>query len=69
MSALPPFANEPMLELRRAPIRASLLDALRTLDARLPLHVPVLIAGEPNTAGAGELLSTDPGEPQRLVAP
>ncbi len=68
MSALPPFANEPMLELRRAPIRASLLDALRTLDARLPLHVPVLIAGEPNTAGAGELLSTDPGEPQRLVA-
>jgi len=31
------FANEPVLELRRAPVRESLLAALSDLDARLPL--------------------------------
>ncbi len=53
------FRNEPILELRRAPARESLLEALRGLDAKLPLAVPVLIGGE---RGAGEGLdSTDPG--------
>jgi hypothetical protein len=28
MTPLPPFANEPVLELRRAPVRARLADAL-----------------------------------------
>ncbi len=32
-----PFANEPTLELRRAPARESLLGALRELEPRLPL--------------------------------
>jgi RHH-type proline utilization regulon transcriptional repressor/proline dehydrogenase/delta 1-pyrroline-5-carboxylate dehydrogenase len=60
------FRNEPILELRRAPARESLLEALRGLDARLPLSVPVLIGGE---RGAAEGLdSTDPGTPSRLVA-
>jgi RHH-type proline utilization regulon transcriptional repressor/proline dehydrogenase/delta 1-pyrroline-5-carboxylate dehydrogenase len=60
------FRNEPILELRRAPERESLLAALRELDARLPLSVPVLIGGD---RGATEGLdSTDPGVPQRLVA-
>jgi RHH-type proline utilization regulon transcriptional repressor/proline dehydrogenase/delta 1-pyrroline-5-carboxylate dehydrogenase len=60
------FRNEPILELRRAPVRESLLDALRDLDAKLPVSVPVLIGGE---RGAAEGLdSTDPGAPQRLVA-
>ena len=60
------FANEPVLELRRAPVRASLLAALRALDARLPLSVPVLVGGH---AGLAEGLdSTDPGAPTRLVA-
>jgi RHH-type proline utilization regulon transcriptional repressor/proline dehydrogenase/delta 1-pyrroline-5-carboxylate dehydrogenase len=60
------FANEPHAELRRAPVRDSLVAALRDLDARLPWRVPVLIAGE---RGAEEGLdSTDPGKPDRLVA-
>jgi RHH-type proline utilization regulon transcriptional repressor/proline dehydrogenase/delta 1-pyrroline-5-carboxylate dehydrogenase len=60
------FRNEPILELRRAPARERLLEALRELDARLPLSVPVLVGGE---RGAAEGLdSTDPGTPGRLVA-
>jgi RHH-type proline utilization regulon transcriptional repressor/proline dehydrogenase/delta 1-pyrroline-5-carboxylate dehydrogenase len=60
------FANEPVLELRRAPVRESLLEGLRALDARLPLEVPVLVGGERGTAEG--LDSTDPGDPSRLVA-
>ena len=60
------FRNEPILELRRAPVRYSLLEALDALDSTLPLEVPVLIGGE---RGAVEGIdSTDPGEPDRLVA-
>jgi RHH-type proline utilization regulon transcriptional repressor/proline dehydrogenase/delta 1-pyrroline-5-carboxylate dehydrogenase len=60
------FRNEPILELRRAPARESLLEALSELDSRLPLDVPVLIGGE---RGAVEgIESTDPGAPERLVA-
>nr|MBA3359344.1 L-glutamate gamma-semialdehyde dehydrogenase [Thermoleophilaceae bacterium] len=60
------FLNEPVLELRRAPVRESLLEALRELDSRLPLEVPVLVGGD---RGAIEGLdSTDPGAPSRLVA-
>jgi RHH-type transcriptional regulator, proline utilization regulon repressor / proline dehydrogenase / delta 1-pyrroline-5-carboxylate dehydrogenase len=60
------FRNEPILELRRASQRDSLLAALRELDERLPLSVPVLIGGD---RGAAEGIdSTDPGAPQRLVA-
>ena len=40
------FANEPILELRRAAVRASLVDALRALDAELPLRVPVWIGDD-----------------------
>jgi RHH-type proline utilization regulon transcriptional repressor/proline dehydrogenase/delta 1-pyrroline-5-carboxylate dehydrogenase len=63
---LAPFANEPILELRRAAVRARLDAALRELDATLPIAVPALI-GDGERAGA-ELLSTDPGEPARVVA-
>ncbi|MGH2885294.1 MAG: L-glutamate gamma-semialdehyde dehydrogenase, partial [Solirubrobacteraceae bacterium] len=66
MSTLPPFANEPVLELRRAPVRAELLEALGRLTRTLPLRVPVMIgAGE--RAGE-ELHSTDPGQPDNVVA-
>ena len=66
MPSLPPFANEPVLELRRAPVRAQLEDALGLLDRTLPLHVPVMV-------GSGERLredlhSTDPGDPDSVVA-
>jgi RHH-type proline utilization regulon transcriptional repressor/proline dehydrogenase/delta 1-pyrroline-5-carboxylate dehydrogenase len=63
---LPPFANEPVLELRRAPVRARLADALREHDARGPLRVPVWIAGDTRSGDA--LVSTDPGDPERVVA-
>jgi RHH-type proline utilization regulon transcriptional repressor/proline dehydrogenase/delta 1-pyrroline-5-carboxylate dehydrogenase len=62
----PPFANEPILELRRAPVRESLLEALRSLDARLPLRVPVLIGGSKGADTGFD--STDPGAPSRVVA-
>jgi RHH-type transcriptional regulator, proline utilization regulon repressor / proline dehydrogenase / delta 1-pyrroline-5-carboxylate dehydrogenase len=60
------FRNEPILELRRAPLRESLLEALRSLDARLPLSVPMRIGGD-RSEGEG-VLSTDPGAPDRVVA-
>jgi RHH-type proline utilization regulon transcriptional repressor/proline dehydrogenase/delta 1-pyrroline-5-carboxylate dehydrogenase len=66
VSELPPFANEPVLELRRAPVRASLEAALAELDARLPVRVPVWI-GDERREGDG-LVSTDPGNPDRVVA-
>jgi len=64
--SLPAFRNEPTLELRRAPERDSLLDALRRVDRRLPLRVPVLIGGD--SGAAAGLTSTDPGRPDRVVA-
>jgi RHH-type transcriptional regulator, proline utilization regulon repressor / proline dehydrogenase / delta 1-pyrroline-5-carboxylate dehydrogenase len=61
-----PFANEPTLELRRAPARESLLAAMRELEPRLPLRVPLLVGAERGPhEGFG---STDPGEPERVVA-
>jgi predicted delta-1-pyrroline-5-carboxylate dehydrogenase group 2 len=62
----PPFANEPELELRRAAVRASLAGALEALDAQLPLDVPVIVGTE-ERRGA-ELVSTDPGAPDRVIA-
>jgi RHH-type proline utilization regulon transcriptional repressor/proline dehydrogenase/delta 1-pyrroline-5-carboxylate dehydrogenase len=66
MTSLPPFANEPVLELRRSAVRARLADALAQLDRELPLTVPVMI-GEDQRPG-DELVSTDPGDPERVVA-
>jgi RHH-type transcriptional regulator, proline utilization regulon repressor / proline dehydrogenase / delta 1-pyrroline-5-carboxylate dehydrogenase len=60
------FRNEPILELRRAPVRERLLEALRGLDARLPLEVPVAIGGERGATDGFE--SIDPGTPGRVVA-
>ena len=66
MTSLSDFTNEPVAELRRAPARDRLLDALRDLDTTLPLEVPILIGGD-RGATTG-LISTDPGEPERVVA-
>jgi predicted delta-1-pyrroline-5-carboxylate dehydrogenase group 2 len=61
-----PFANEPHAELRRAPVRDELTTALRDLDTSLPWRVPVMVGAE---SGPDEgLSSTDPGEPERVVA-
>jgi RHH-type proline utilization regulon transcriptional repressor/proline dehydrogenase/delta 1-pyrroline-5-carboxylate dehydrogenase len=61
---LEPFANEPVLELRRAAERGRLTAALETLE--LPLHVPVWIGDERREGD--ELVSTDPSAPERVVA-
>ncbi|MGA9859922.1 MAG: aldehyde dehydrogenase family protein [Solirubrobacteraceae bacterium] len=61
-----PFANEPILEMRRAPVRGGLAAALAQLDAELPLRVPVWI-GEDARQDDG-FASTDPGAPSRVVA-
>src|SRR5579862_2217437 len=64
--SLPPFANEPILELRRGAVRGQLGDALATLDRKLPLTVPVIVGGQERRAD--EFHSTDPGDPDRVVA-
>jgi RHH-type transcriptional regulator, proline utilization regulon repressor / proline dehydrogenase / delta 1-pyrroline-5-carboxylate dehydrogenase len=63
---LPAFTNEPIGELRRAPVRDELLAGLSAVDARLPLRAPVWI-GDGERHG-DQLLSTDPGGPDRVVA-
>ncbi len=63
---LPPFSNQPLLELRREDERVRLLDALSAVDRGLPLDVPVLIAGDARSGQ--EIDSVDPGQPSRLVA-
>ncbi|MEA2376009.1 MAG: RHH-type transcriptional regulator, proline utilization regulon repressor / proline dehydrogenase [Thermoleophilaceae bacterium] len=63
-----PFANEPTLELRRADARESLLGALRELEPRLPLEVPVLVGDDRSGGCVGTFQSTDPGQPERVVA-
>ena len=63
-----PFANEPIVELRRAPLRARLADALAALDAELPLTVAVTIGGETRAPAGDAFASTDPGAPDRVVA-
>ena len=63
---LEPFANEPLLELRRREVRERLAAALRELDATLPLRAPVLL-GTQRREGE-ELVSSDPGSPERAVA-
>jgi RHH-type proline utilization regulon transcriptional repressor/proline dehydrogenase/delta 1-pyrroline-5-carboxylate dehydrogenase len=61
-----PFANEPVLELRRGTVRAQLAGALAAHDARGPLRVPVWVGNERREGS--ELISTDPGKPDRVVA-
>src|SRR3954466_6969539 len=60
-----PFANEPILELRRASERQKLLDGLARLQPKLPIDVPILVGGDERHGD--ELVSTDPGNPQRVV--
>ena len=61
------FINEPLLELRRAPVRADLTDALATLDAQLPWRVPVIVGGERRDEPT--FTSHDPGDSRRRTSP
>ena len=63
---LAPFANEPILELRRSSVRAGLDAALAAVDSSLPLAVAVRIGGGDRQGSA--LISTDPGAPEHEVA-
>jgi RHH-type proline utilization regulon transcriptional repressor/proline dehydrogenase/delta 1-pyrroline-5-carboxylate dehydrogenase len=63
---LPPFRNEPVLELRRASEREKLLEGLAWLDERLPIKAPVWIGTDRRDGDA--LVSTDPANPERVVA-
>ena len=63
---LTPFKNEPILELRRGPVRAQLHGALEAFDAEPVIQVPVWVGD--GTRNGGALLSVDPGEPERVVA-
>jgi len=63
---LPPFTNEPALELRRAPERSALLDALGELDAAGPVRAPVWVGAE--RRDAEQLVSSSPADPARVVA-
>jgi RHH-type proline utilization regulon transcriptional repressor/proline dehydrogenase/delta 1-pyrroline-5-carboxylate dehydrogenase len=62
------FTNEPVLELRRAAVRAQITDALARVDHELPLSVPAVVGGDRRIESATELHSSDPGEPDRLIA-
>jgi RHH-type proline utilization regulon transcriptional repressor/proline dehydrogenase/delta 1-pyrroline-5-carboxylate dehydrogenase len=62
--SLTPFANEPVLELRRATERSKLAVGLGEL--RLALKVPVWIGRERRFGE--QIVSTDPGRPERVVA-
>lgn len=61
-----PFANEPIRELRRAPERARLAEALADLDRRLPISVPVMIGSDVRDDPGFD--SVDPADPRRVVA-
>ncbi len=65
-AAPPPFRNEPPLELRRAANRTALADSLEAIDARMPISVPVIVGGERREGS--DFTSTDPGDPERVVA-
>jgi RHH-type proline utilization regulon transcriptional repressor/proline dehydrogenase/delta 1-pyrroline-5-carboxylate dehydrogenase len=66
VTALPPFRNEPVLDLRRAAHRDELLEGLAWLDERLPLPAPIWIGAE--RRDGRDLVSTDPADPERVVA-
>ncbi len=60
------FTNEPVRELRRAPERARLEEALAELDRRLPIAVPVTIGARVRDEPSFD--SVDPSDPGRIVA-
>jgi RHH-type proline utilization regulon transcriptional repressor/proline dehydrogenase/delta 1-pyrroline-5-carboxylate dehydrogenase len=63
---MPTFTNEPLLELRRAAVRTTALQALEQLDRTLPLDVPILIGDE--LLAGDPFDSVDPSAPARVVA-
>lgn len=61
-----PFRNEPLAELRSSSVRGDLEAALRGLDQRLPLEIPILVGNDPDIKRCFD--SIDPGCDDRIVA-
>jgi RHH-type proline utilization regulon transcriptional repressor/proline dehydrogenase/delta 1-pyrroline-5-carboxylate dehydrogenase len=66
MTGLPPFHNEPLLELRRSSERERLLGGLEWLDRRDPLSAAIVVAGE--RRDGNNIVSCDPSDPGRIIA-
>jgi RHH-type proline utilization regulon transcriptional repressor/proline dehydrogenase/delta 1-pyrroline-5-carboxylate dehydrogenase len=66
VTELPPFHNEPHLDLRHAAHREELLEDLAWLDGRLPIPAPTWIGDERQEGDV--LVSSDPADPERIVA-
>jgi RHH-type proline utilization regulon transcriptional repressor/proline dehydrogenase/delta 1-pyrroline-5-carboxylate dehydrogenase len=66
MTDLPTFVNEPIGELRRATVRDELLAGMQKLEPTLPVSVPMWIGD--GKREREQLTSTDPGDPDRIVA-
>jgi len=61
------FRNEPVAELRRAPVRARFASAVAAVESALGFDVPLLIAGRA-VSTPETLPSVDPGRTSRTVA-
>ncbi|MDE3130739.1 MAG: aldehyde dehydrogenase family protein, partial [Acidobacteriota bacterium] len=57
------FRNEPALEFRRESVRRQALRALAELRAKLPLRI-----ADDRSEGTGQLVSTNPANPDELIA-
>jgi RHH-type proline utilization regulon transcriptional repressor/proline dehydrogenase/delta 1-pyrroline-5-carboxylate dehydrogenase len=66
VTELPPFHNEPVLDLTQAAHRDELRESLAWLDGRLPLAAPIWIGNE--RRDGRRIVSTDPADPERVVA-
>jgi RHH-type proline utilization regulon transcriptional repressor/proline dehydrogenase/delta 1-pyrroline-5-carboxylate dehydrogenase len=66
VSDIGPFANEPLLELRRVDVRERLQGGFDQSESSQPLRVPVRIGG--GERFGDEIVSIDPGAPERVVA-
>ena len=66
VTELPPFHNEPVLDLTQAVHRDELREGLAWLDERLPLPAPIWIGQE--RRDGQRIVSTDPADPERTVA-
>jgi RHH-type proline utilization regulon transcriptional repressor/proline dehydrogenase/delta 1-pyrroline-5-carboxylate dehydrogenase len=66
VTELPPFHNEPVLDLTQAAQRDELREGLAWLDERLPLSAPIWIGHE--RRDGQRIVSTDPADPERVVA-
>jgi RHH-type proline utilization regulon transcriptional repressor/proline dehydrogenase/delta 1-pyrroline-5-carboxylate dehydrogenase len=60
------FTNEPVLELRRGDERERCRQALAELEPRLPVRVPVIVAGQRRSGE--DLVSLNPSNPEAVVA-